>query len=351
MPAPLTARGLAVRLGLLATALVAALLICSSIGSSGYTVFDLFRPAGGPLGPLGDPESSGAGLAAAMILQVRLPRLLLAAIAGGALASAGAVFQAVLRNPLADPYILGISGGAALGAIAATAAGLDALLPFLPVRPTAAFAGALGTVAFIIVLSSVRGRIASYPMLLIGVVTNAIYLALILFIETVVDFTRIQGVMLWMVGNITTEAYRTIVMVAAILIAGIVPLTLMGRDLNLLSAGEDVARSLGVTVERTRITAVVLASLITAAVVSVAGLIGFVGLIVPHVTRLVFGPDHRLLIPASALSGAIFLMVADTAARTILAPTELPVGVITALCGGPFFLWLYRAQRGVTYFE
>jgi len=286
-----------------------------------------------------------------MILQVRLPRLLLAAIAGGALASAGAVFQAVLRNPLADPYILGISGGAALGAIAATAAGLDALLPFLPVRPTAAFAGALGTVAFIIVLSSVRGRIASYPMLLIGVVTNAIYLALILFIETVVDFTRIQGVMLWMVGNITTEAYRTIVMVAAILIAGIVPLTLMGRDLNLLSAGEDVARSLGVTVERTRITAVVLASLITAAVVSVAGLIGFVGLIVPHVTRLVFGPDHRLLIPASALSGAIFLMVADTAARTILAPTELPVGVITALCGGPFFLWLYRAQRGVTYFE
>jgi ABC-type Fe3+-siderophore transport system permease subunit len=348
MSVPLSARGLALRLGLLAAALVGGLLVCASIGSSGYTFLDLFRAAGGPLR---DGGSADPGLAAAMILQVRLPRLLLAAIAGGALASAGAVFQAVLRNPLADPYILGISGGAALGAIAATAAGLDALFPFLPVRPAAAFAGAVGTVAFIIALSSIRGRIASYPMLLIGVVTNAIYLALILFIETVVDFTRIQGVMLWMVGNITTEAYRTIGMIGAILVAGVVPLSLMGRDLNLLSAGEDVARSLGVTVERTRISAVVLASLITAAVVSVAGLIGFVGLLVPHVTRLLFGPDHRLLIPASALTGAIFLMVADTVARTVLAPTELPVGVITALCGGPFFLWLYRAQRGVSYFE
>jgi len=135
------------------------------------------------------------------------------------------------------------------------------------------------------------------------------------------------------------------------LVLGVAGLSLAGRDLNLLSAGEDAARSLGVTVERTRIVTVLLASLVTAAVVSVAGPIGFVGLIVPHAARLVFGPDHRLLVPASALTGAIFLMAADTAARTVMAPTEIPVGVITALCGGPFFLWLYRRQRGGVYFE
>jgi iron complex transport system permease protein len=134
-------------------------------------------------------------------------------------------------------------------------------------------------------------------------------------------------------------------------VAGVIVLSLYGRDLNLLSAGEDAARSLGVTVERTRFVTVVLASLVTAAVVSVAGPIGFVGLLVPHAARLLFGPDHRLLVPASAAAGAIFLMVADTAARTVMAPTEIPVGVVTALCGGPFFLWLYRRRAGGGYFE
>jgi len=199
--------------------------------------------------------------------------------------------------------------------------------------------------------SYVRGRLASYPMLLIGVVMNAIYLALILFIETAVDLTRIQGVMLWMVGNVPTEGYGLIAFLSVLLLVCVIVLAALGRDLNLLSAGEEVARSLGVTVERTRLVAVLVASLATAAVVSVTGLIGFVGLIVPHAARLLFGPDHRLLVPASALTGAIFLMAADSVARTVMAPTEIPVGVITALCGGPVFLWLYRAQRGATYFE
>ena len=339
---PLNARRLSLSLGLLFAILALAAGISASVGSSGYTLLDVLGRPGGPAG--------GEDLAATMILRVRLPRILLAALIGAALGAAGAVFQAVLRNPLADPYILGISGGAALGFIVATSLGLQALLPRLPARQAAAFLGAAGTVALIFLLSSVRGRIASYPMLLIGVVLNTIFLALILFIQAVVEQTRLHGVMLWMVGTVPTEGYEVIGLLAAVLTAGIAALAAIGRDLNLLAAGEETARSLGVSVERTRLVAVLLASLVTSTVVSVAGPVGFVGLIVPHAARLLFGPDHRLLVPASALAGALFLLICDTAARSVMAPTELPVGVITALCGGPFFLWLFRAQ-GRGYFE
>jgi ABC-type Fe3+-siderophore transport system permease subunit len=332
---PLTARRLVVSLAVLALALVVTLVAGAAIGSS---------DAG-----LGDLLAGGDG--AVTILRLRLPRLLLAAIAGAALGATGAVFQALLRNPLADPYILGVSGGAALGAFAATAAGLTTLVPFLPVRSAAAFAGAALTVAFLFALSRAGGRVASYPMLLIGVVTNTVYLSFILFIQTIVELTRLHGLRIWMIGSIPLEAYGVIAPVGCVTVAGIAALALHGRDLNLMSAGEDAARALGVGVERTRIVLVTLASLITALVVAVTGPIGFVGLIVPHVARLACGPDHRLLVPAAALSGAIFLAAADTAARTLMAPTELPVGVITALCGGPFFLWLYHRQRGRTYFE
>jgi iron complex transport system permease protein len=188
-------------------------------------------------------------------------------------------------------------------------------------------------------------------MLLVGVVVNTIYLAVILFIQTLVEMSRLQGLQLWMVGSIPTETFATLAPLGALVAAGVAAMALLGRDLNLMCAGEEAAISLGANVERTRVAAIVLASLVTAVVVSVAGPIGFVGLIVPHAARLLFGPDHRLLVPASALCGAIFLAVADTAARTVLAPTEIPVGVITALLGGPFFLWLYRTQRGRTYFE
>jgi ABC-type Fe3+-siderophore transport system permease subunit len=332
---PLTTRRLVGSLALLLAALIATLVAGAAIGSSGVGLGDLFR---------GDEAST-------TILRLRLPRLLLASIAGAALGAAGAVFQAILRNPLADPYILGVSGGAALGAFAATAAGLTALAPSLPVRPAAAFAGAALTIAFLFALSRAGGRLASYPMLLIGVVTNTVYLAFILFIQTLVELTRLHGLRIWMMGTIPLEAYDVIAPVGVVTAIGIAVLALYGRDLNLMSAGEETARALGVGVERTRAGLVLVASLVTALVVAVTGPIGFVGLIVPHVARLTFGPDHRLLVPASALSGGIFLAAADTAARTLMAPTELPVGVVTALCGGPFFLWLYRRQRGRTYFE
>lgn len=355
---PLSARRLVVSLVWLILALGLTLALGVSIGSSGYTVFDLLdagESSGDAAREGGETvdaaETGGRAMAATMILRLRLPRLLLAAIAGAALGASGAVFQAILRNPLADPYVLGVSGGAALGAFAATAAGLTTILPIVPVRELAAFVGAILTVGFIFALSRVGGRVASYPMILIGVVTNTIYLALILFIQTLVELTRLHGLRIWLVGSIPVESYDVIIPLGVVSIACIAAMMLFGRHLNLISAGEEVARSLGVTVERTRLGSLLLASLVTAAVVSVTGPIGFVGLIVPHATRALFGPDHRLLLPASALVGAIFLAAADTAARTVIAPTELPVGVITALCGGPFFLWLYRAQRGSTYFE
>jgi len=332
---PLTPARLVGSLLLLGALLVATLFVCAGIGSSGAGWSDLLQGGDG----------------AVTILRLRLPRLILAAIAGAALGAAGAVFQAVLRNPLADPYILGVSGGAALGAFAVTAAGLTSVAPFWPLRQAAAFAGAILTVLFIFLLSSVGGRVASYPMLLIGVVTNTVYLALIMFIQTIVELTRLHGLRIWMIGSIPIEGYNVLTPLAVVTAAGVFAIGLFGRDLNLLSAGEDAARSLGVGVERSRILLVGVASLVTAAAVAVTGPIGFVGLIVPHVARILFGPDHRLLAPAAALCGAIFLAAADTVARTALAPTELPVGVITAMAGGPFFLWLYRRQRGRTYFE
>ena len=335
MSGPLTPARLVGSLLLLGALLVATLFVCAGIGSSGAGWSDLLQGGDG----------------AVTILRLRLPRLILAAIAGAALGAAGAVFQAVLRNPLADPYILGVSGGAALGAFAVTAAGFQAMVPFWPLRQAAAFAGAILTVLFIFLLSSVGGRVASYPMLLIGVVTNTVYLALIMFIQTIVELTRLHGLRIWMIGSIPIEGYDVLTPLAVVTAAGVFAISLLGRDLNLLSAGEDAARSLGIGVERSRLLLVGTASLVTAAAVAVTGPIGFVGLIVPHVARIFFGPDHRLLGPAAALCGAIFLAAADTVARTALSPTELPVGVITAMAGGPFFLWLYRRQRGRTYFE
>ena len=288
---------------------------------------------------------------AAILWQVRLPRILMAALAGAALASAGTSFQAVLRNPLADPYILGISGGAALGAILAVTSGLEEALPGWPVRPFSAFAGSCATVAAIFWLSRSRGRVASYPMLLIGWIFNSFFLALILFLETVVDFSRVHGVIFWLVGSVSPQSYTVLAVLAALAGGGFLVLLTQARRMDLICAGEDTARQLGADVERAKILSLLAASLVTASVVSFSGLIGFVGLIVPHAARFLFGPDHRLLLPASALRGAAALVLADTLARTLIAPTELPVGVLTVLLGGPCFILLYRRHAAEAYFD
>lgn len=275
-----------------------------------------------------------------ILLKVRLPRAALAALVGAALAGAGVVFQATLRNPLADPYILGVSGGAALGAVLFTAITGGAALGSPLGRPASAFAGALATL-FLLFLARVRGHTDPMALLLIGVVLNAFDSALILFLVTAGDPAVFQGALFYLVGTIRDFPWPILSSVAGFVLVGLVVLLFLSHRLNLLAFGEEVAGHLGVNVERTTWTAVVAASLITAAAVAFTGLVGFVGLIVPHFIRTLLGPDHRLLLPASVLGGASFVVLADTAARTLIAPVELPVGVITALVGAPFFLLLF----------
>jgi iron complex transport system permease protein len=318
-------------LGVLAAGLAAACLVSLGIGPSpaGWSdVFDLLA---------GRAEPS----VRAILLDVRLPRLLLALLVGSALSSAGAAFQAVLRNPLADPYILGVSGGAALGAVLVTAASGAGPLDHPLGRPIAAFCGSVLTLVVLFHLARVRGRTGTTALLLVGVVLNAIHSAIILFLVTAGDASRFQGVLFYLIGSVGSPTWGILASVGAFVLAGIALLALLSHRLNLLAFGEETAGHLGLDVERTVWTAVVAASLVTAAAVAFTGLIGFVGLIAPHAVRTAFGPDHRLLLPAAALGGAAFLVLADTAARTVAAPVEMPVGVVTALIGGPFFLFLY----------
>jgi iron complex transport system permease protein len=321
-------------LALLGASLLAGACVALSIGSASVPLSTVLRAL---LGRSVPPEVE------TILIQVRLARVLLAALTGAALACAGTAFQAVLRNPLADPYILGISGGAALGAILVSLGGAGGQAW---ARPAAAFAGAGLTVLAILGLSRSRGVSATTPMLLIGWIFNSFFLALILFLETAVDFSRVRGAIFWLVGTLAPEPYSVLGVLSCIVTAGIAGLWLLARSFNLLCAGEESARTLGCNVERTRLLGILAASLITASVVAFGGLIGFVGLIVPHAARYLFGPDHRLLVPASALLGATGLVLADAVSRTLLAPTEVPVGVLTVLVGGPIFVLLYRRHRG-----
>ncbi|MFO8059013.1 MAG: iron ABC transporter permease [bacterium] len=287
---------------------------------------------------------------AAILFELRFPRLVLAGLAGAALATAGSGFQGLLRNPLADPFILGVSGGGALGAIVAMWLGVDKIGAF-PAVPLFAFAGAFATVMAVFSIARTGGRVPASTLLLAGVVANAFLSALIMFLVSVGDVGLAYDIVNWMMGTVGYESYSMILGIAAYVFAGVFVILGLSRDFNLLSLGDDAAYQSGVPVERTKATAFFAASLVTGAVVSVTGLIGFVGLIVPHITRLIFGPDHRILIPASIFIGAIFLMACDTLARTVIAPSEIPVGVVTALAGGPFFIYLLRRRQSRGFVE
>lgn len=282
-----------------------------------------------------------------ILFVLRLPRVLLAALVGAALAGAGVAFQAVLRNPLADPYILGVSGGAGLGAVVAILAGANLLVSGAAIRQGAAFGGSLLTLAILLLVARRRGGTSPISLLLTGVVINAFFSALILFAVTALDSARLQQTFHWLVGRTEVLPWGGLASILLVLLLGLIVLLALAPRLNLLSFGEDTALTLGTDVERVRLMAILAASLMTAAAVSFAGLVGFVGLMVPHGARLLLGPDHRRLLPASVLGGAAFLVLADAVARWIVAPGEVPVGVVTALTGGPLFLWLFaRAATG-----
>jgi len=281
---------------------------------------------------------------ASIILDLRLPRVISGALVGAALAIAGGVLQALLRNPLADPYVLGISSGAAVGAVLAILFGLGSTLLGSYAIPGAAFAGALLTLLFVYFLARVQGRVPAQTMLLAGVIVSSFFSAMIMFLISVTSDERLYNITFWLMGNLEYVASQALGVIFLYLLGGSAVLFSLTRDLNLMALGEETASELGVEVERVKKTAFVFASLITGAVVSVSGLIGFVGLVVPHIVRMIWGPDHRFLIPASALVGASFLVLADTVARTVMAPSEIPVGVVTAMGGAPFFVYLLRRK-------
>lgn len=276
---------------------------------------------------------------------VRLPRVVLAGCVGAVLAASGAAFQAVLRNPLADPFILGVSGGAALGALATTLAQSGRAVPDPLLVSLGAFAGALSTVLIVHRIAWTSGRLPVQTLLLAGVVVNAFYGAQILLLTTLVSPARLAVLLAQMSGTIPEDGPEVVAIVAGLSCIGLAAIWALAWPLNLISTGEETAQTLGLDVERVKRWTFIAASLATGVVVSRAGLIGFVGLIVPHVVRLIWGPDHRFLIPASIALGAMLVMASDGLARSIL-HSELPVGVVTASLGAPFFLYLlWREAR------
>lgn len=289
-------------------------------------------------------------LDAEILFRARLPRTLFAALVGGALAVSGVVFQAILRNPLASPFTLGVSGGGALGAVVAILFGWQAQVFGVALLPAASLTGALAVVFLVYGLSRWAISFTPVTLLLAGVVLNYICAALILLIHYFADFTQGFLMMRWMMGGLDIFEYGVLISVLPFLALGLLLVLPSARSLNVLSAGEEWAESRGVRVRRLIKIQYFGASLLTGSVVAFSGPIGFVGLIVPHTLRLLIGPDHRLLLPVSFFAGGSFLIVCDTAARTLLAPTEIPVGILTAILGGPFFLWLLLRRKGSGFF-
>ena len=330
----LTLRKTVVSCAVLALTLLLSIVALSLIGSESL-------PSTASLCALASFGTSPCGLTQEqfdILFQIRLPRLLLAAAVGGSLATAGAGYQALLRNPLAEPYLLGISNGAAVGTMVA--------LVFFGAnewtRPLLAFTGAL--VATLSVYRLARGRAGATPerLILAGVIVTTFLSSVIVFVTTLMDATRIRSFTFWLLGDLSGTSKALLPVTITVAIAGALALTLNARSLNLLMLGERDAFDLGVEVRRVRIVVFVVASLLVGSAVAASGSVGYVGLVVPHLARLSLGSDNRISIPAAALGGALFVIVADTVARTIIAPRELPVGAITALIGAPLFIYLLK---------
>lgn len=273
-----------------------------------------------------------------ILFGIRLPRIVLAGVVGFSLSLGGVVFQALLRNPLADPFILGVSSGSAFGAILGILFGFSFRLGV----PLMAFCGAIVTICFVLVLAARKMGTESSSILLTGVIVNAFFTAVIMFFISTATDTRLHTMLFWLYGDLSQASFGPIALVAPAVLVITLLLYSLSRHLNLITAGEETASQLGVDVSHTKNISLIAVSLLVAVIVSFSGLIGFVGLVVPHLARMSFGSDHRVLIPAASLGGAVFLIAADTLARVLISPSELPVGVITAFLGAPFFLYLLK---------
>jgi len=334
---PLDARPRSIRIRLAVTVLAygtVALVVCLLAPLVGSTSISLARAFDRSI-PFAD------NVDAQIFFVARMPRVLAGAVVGAALASAGVVLQALLRNPLATPFTLGVSAGAALGAMLAISLGAAVTLGPLSPVPLASLAGAFVATAVVYALATRPGRPMSTSVLLLaGVTLNSFFSALILFVQYMADFTETYRTVRWLMGDLDVGGFGPIAGVGPLLAGGFAVFAMLPSSLNQLSVGADVAATRGVDVARTERLAFFSAALATSAAVALAGPIGFIGIVVPHLVRLMTGVDHRLVLPASALFGAALLVGCDLVARTILAPVEMPVGIVTAMVGAPFFLWL-----------
>lgn len=279
-----------------------------------------------------------------IIIQIRMPRILAGALVGAALAAAGVVYQGIFRNPMADPYVIGVSAGAAVGASLAIVLGIGFTVWGVSTVPISAFVGSLMAVFIVYNISRVGSRVPVTTLLLSGIAMS-IFLSAIVTVLMVIAGERLHALVFWLMGGFSYTEWKDVWAVLPLICVGTVVIYFYARDLNILVLGEETSQHLGVEVEKVKRILLILGSLITAAAVSVSGLIGFIGLIIPHLTRILIGPDHRMLLPTSIIVGAFFLVICDAVARVILSPVELPVGVITALSGGPFFIYLLRKKR------
>jgi iron complex transport system permease protein len=286
--------------------------------------------------------------AESIILQIRLPRIFAGVLVGAALAAAGVMYQGVFKNPMADSYLLGVSAGAAVGASFSILFGVSFVFLGLRVVQVAAFLGALAAMFLVYNISRVGSRVPVATLLLCGIAVNFFLFAIVGLLEVIAG-DELHSIVFWLIGGFSNVLWKDIWAMLPFIVIGIVLAYLYTRDLNLLAMGEETAHNLGVNVERSKQILLVLASMITAAAVSICGLIGFVGLMIPHVTRLIIGPDHRILLPTSTIIGAIFLVICDDLARVVATPfastLQLPVGIITMLFGAPFFIILFKKKK------
>ncbi|MDO8942556.1 MAG: iron ABC transporter permease [Desulfobacterales bacterium] len=317
----------------LSVVLAAVLVLALSIGSGSEGIL---RSLSVVLGQ-GEPDSA----LETIVWRIRLPRALLAALAGGTLSLGGLVFQALLRNPLAEPYILGVSGGSAIGAIIGILLGLSRF----PGVSVCAFLGSLATLVLIVAMSSGPSVLKKDALLLSGVMVNAFCAAVIMFLVSMTQDARLHNIIFWLMGDLSSADGRTVVVVAAILAPCFGIIFLFSHAMNLLLMGNEMARSMGLHLRSVTVALLVVTSLMVSAIVSYSGLIGFVGLVIPHLLRFVWGPDHRVLVPACILGGGAYLTACDILARSLSDQGEMPAGVITALIGAPLFIFLLKKTR------
>jgi len=341
---------------LLAALLIAVIVFATTVGSVRIpftTTFDvLLSQLPFVHITISPPEVFGAPMSLEIlhkiILDLRLPRILLAGLVGAALAVAGATYQGLFRNPLADPYLLGVASGAGLGATIAM------LIPFgfawlaFGAVPLFAFIGAIGTVAVVYILARVGKTLPATTLILAGVALNALLSSTTSYLMTI-SGQQLHGIVFWLLGGLYLTKWSEVAVVLPCVLAGIIVIWLHARPLNVMQLDEEQAQQLGINVEKVKLILLAAATLITSSAICFTGLIAFVGIVIPHAVRLIWGPDHRFLLPLSTLVGAIFLILADTLARSIMPPTEIPVGIITAFCGAPFFLYLLRRRKGLAF--